>query len=123
MDRTYRSSGAGLTRRGFGTGAAAAGAGLILGTGAAPAIAQGKRELRYGIFAGDFGNMSPVIRWDIQAGIVMCNINDSLVDIDYEKRKFRFQRQQINMFYCFDEPAQEKLKSGFELLKEAPTKG
>ena len=38
-------------------------------------------------------------------------------DLDYEKRKFRFQRQQINMFYCFDQPVQEKLRSGFGLLQ------
>jgi len=42
-------------------------------------------------------------------------------DLDYEKRKFRFQRQQINTFYCFDHPAQAKLKSGFGLLTEPPT--
>lgn len=42
-------------------------------------------------------------------------------DLNYEKRKFRFQRQQINMFYCFDQPAQLKLKSGFGLLSDPPT--
>jgi patatin-related protein len=42
-------------------------------------------------------------------------------DLDYEKRKFRFQRQQIDVFYCFDQPAQEKLRSGFGLLAERPT--
>src|SRR6185437_197058 len=42
-------------------------------------------------------------------------------DLDYEKRKFRFQRQQINMFYCFDHSAQAKLQSGFGLLAETPT--
>ncbi len=42
-------------------------------------------------------------------------------DLAYEQRKFRFQRQQINMFYCFDQPAQAKLKSGFGLLAEKPT--
>jgi patatin-related protein len=41
-------------------------------------------------------------------------------DLDYEKRKFRFQRQQINVFYCFDQPAQDKLRSGFGLLAEPP---
>jgi hypothetical protein len=43
-------------------------------------------------------------------------------DLDYEKRKFRFQRQQINMFYCFDQPAQKKLKCCFGLLAEGYTK-
>jgi patatin-related protein len=43
-------------------------------------------------------------------------------DLDFEKRKFRFQRQQINMFYCFDQPAQDKLKSGFGLLAQQPTR-
>lgn len=42
-------------------------------------------------------------------------------DLDYEKRKFRFQRQQINMFYCFDRPAQDKLTSGFGLLTKGYT--
>jgi patatin-related protein len=36
-------------------------------------------------------------------------------DIDYEKRKYRFVRQQINTFYCLDEPARAKLKSGFNI--------
>jgi patatin-related protein len=50
----------------------------------------------------------------------MSYVND--YDLDYEKRKFRFQRQQINMFYCFDQPAQEKLKSGFGLLADGYTR-
>jgi peptide/nickel transport system substrate-binding protein len=77
----------GLTRRDLGKGAlAGAGVGLILGTGIAPAIAQGRRDLRIGVFGGDFGNLSPVIRYDIQGGLVVYNVFDGLVDIDYEKR-------------------------------------
>jgi hypothetical protein len=36
-------------------------------------------------------------------------------DIDYVKRKYRFLRQQINIFYCFDQPAKEKLEKGFNI--------
>ncbi len=39
-------------------------------------------------------------------------------DIEYEKRKYRFIRQQINLLYCFDEQAQERLKSGFRIAPE-----
>ncbi|WP_421998563.1 ABC transporter substrate-binding protein [Reyranella sp.] len=74
----------GITRRGFTTGAV--GAGLLLGTGRAPAIAQGKRDLRVGVWGGEFGNLSPVIRFDIQGGLVLYNIFDGLVRIDFGKR-------------------------------------
>src|SRR6185312_754803 len=77
-----------ITRRGFGAGALGTGAigtGLLLGTGRAPAIAQGKRELRVGVFGGEFGNLSPVIRYDIQGGLVLYNIFDLLVKIDFAK--------------------------------------
>src|ERR1700709_216398 len=77
------SNGQGVTRRGFTTGAL--GAGLILGTGRAPAIAQGKRDLRVGVFGGEFGNLSPLIRYDIQGGLVIYNIFDLLVRIDFAK--------------------------------------
>ncbi len=50
------------TRRGFAAGAI--GTGLLLGTGRAPALAQGKRDLRVGVWGGEFGNLSPVIRYD-----------------------------------------------------------
>src|SRR5580692_9885937 len=74
----------GITRRNFGAGAL--GTGLLLGTGQAPAIAQGKRELRVGVFGGEFGNLSPVIRYDIQGGLVVYNIFDGLVEINFDKR-------------------------------------
>ena len=61
------SNGQGVTRRGFTAGAL--GTGLILGTGRAPAIAQGKRDLRVGTWGGEFGNLSPVIRSDIQGSL------------------------------------------------------
>jgi peptide/nickel transport system substrate-binding protein len=82
--RRRRSSAATLTRRGFGQGLAA---GLILGTGVAPVFAQARRDLRVGVFGGDFGNLSPVIRYDIQGGLIMYNMMDALVDIDYANRQ------------------------------------
>ena len=54
----------------------------------APAIAQGaRRDLRVGVFGGDFGNLSPVIRLDIQGGLVVYNIFDQLVQIDFASRQ------------------------------------
>jgi peptide/nickel transport system substrate-binding protein len=78
------SGGRGITRRGFTAGGV--GVGLLLGAGKAPALAQGKRELRVGVFGGEFGNLSPVIRYDIQGGLVMYNIFDPLVQINYDQR-------------------------------------
>ena len=53
-----------------------------------PAIAQSaRRDLKIGTFGGDFGNLSPVVRWDIQAGLPMLNIFDGLVRTDYKNRK------------------------------------
>ena len=78
----------GLTRRALGRGlVAAAGTGLVYGTGIAPSIAQGKRDIRVGMFGSDFGNLSPVIRTDIQGGLIQYNILDALVSIDYSNRK------------------------------------
>src|ERR1700722_5093724 len=74
----------GITRRGFGAGAL--GAGLILGTGRAPALAQGKRDLRVGVWGGEFGNLSPVIRFDIQGGLILYNLFDGLVSINFKSR-------------------------------------
>ena len=73
-----------ITRRRFAAGAL--GTGLLLGAGRAPAIAQGKRDLRVGLFGGEFGNLSPVIRYDIQGGLVTYNIFDGLVEINFAKR-------------------------------------
>jgi peptide/nickel transport system substrate-binding protein len=85
MSKGFRPSGRlGVTRRGFTAGAL--GAGLVLGTGRAPALAQGKRDLRVGVFGGEFGNLSPVIRYDIQGGLVLYNVFDSLVEINFAKR-------------------------------------
>jgi peptide/nickel transport system substrate-binding protein len=74
----------GITRRAFAAGTL--GSGLILGSGRAPAIAQGKRDLRVGVWGGEFGNLSPVIRFDIQGGLILYNIFDGLVQIDFAKR-------------------------------------
>jgi peptide/nickel transport system substrate-binding protein len=74
----------GIPRRAFAAGTL--GSGLILGSGRAPAIAQGKRDLRVGVWGGEFGNLSPVIRFDIQGGLILYNIFDGLVQIDFAKR-------------------------------------
>ncbi|MBV8193853.1 MAG: ABC transporter substrate-binding protein [Alphaproteobacteria bacterium] len=73
-----------IGRRTFGK--AALGTSLVLGSSRAPALAQGRRDIRVGLFGGDFGNLSPVLRWDIQGGIIAYNIFDGLVDIDFDKR-------------------------------------
>ncbi|WP_448040585.1 ABC transporter substrate-binding protein [Bradyrhizobium liaoningense] len=75
-----------ITRRRLLKGAASAVSTLALP--GAPAIAQSaRRDMRVGIWGGDFGNISPVVRWDIQAGLPMLNIFDNLVRIDYQNRK------------------------------------
>ncbi|MGI6853501.1 ABC transporter substrate-binding protein [Mesorhizobium sp. 1B3] len=52
-----------------------------------PAIGQDRRsDLRIGLWGGDFGNLSPVIRWDISAGIIMQHIYDGLVRVNYAER-------------------------------------
>lgn len=64
--------------------------GLIAGSSAmlaAPALAQGRRDLRIGVFGGDFGNISPVVRHDIQGGLIVNNIYDGLVQIDFKNRR------------------------------------
>ncbi len=53
----------------------------------APAIGQGKRQdVRVGIWGGDFGNLSPAIRWTVPSGLVMNHIFDGLVRVDYANR-------------------------------------
>jgi patatin-related protein len=37
-------------------------------------------------------------------------------DLDFEKRKYRFIREQINTFYSYDEPARSRLKTGFKIV-------
>ena len=75
-----------VSRRAFNKGlASATGAGLALGSGIAPAFAQGKRELVYGMWGGAVGNLSPVIRHDNQAGILIYNMFDGLVRPNYAK--------------------------------------
>jgi peptide/nickel transport system substrate-binding protein len=84
--RTTSGQGTGISRRGFTAGALSTGAigsGLLLG---APAIAQGKRDLRVGTWGGEFGNLSPVIRSDIQGSLVMYNVFDGLVNINFKDR-------------------------------------
>jgi patatin-related protein len=40
----------------------------------------------------------------------------SSYDLNYEKRKYRFIREQINTFYIYDEPARSRLKTGFKIV-------
>lgn len=76
----------GMDRRQF-IKSAAAGAALASGFNFMPALAQGtRRDLRIGLWGGDFGNLSPVIRWDISAGIIMNHIYDNLVRVNYADR-------------------------------------
>src|ERR1700756_3504679 len=85
-----RPSSGGVTRRGILKTAAAAGSALLAGPGItrAPALAQSaRRDLRIGVFGGDFGSFSPVQRYAAQGGLIVCNIFDGLVRIDYENRK------------------------------------
>jgi len=58
--------------------------GFLLGTG--PSIAQARRDLRIGLFGGDFGNISPMLRADIQGGIITRNIFDPMAEVDYKSR-------------------------------------
>src|SRR6202035_2703788 len=74
-----------LTRRSLVNGAIATG-GFLFGTGVAPSIAQARWDLRIGVFGGDFGNLSPLIRADIQSGLIQHNIFDALTEIDYQTR-------------------------------------
>src|SRR5437879_2266504 len=74
----------GLSRRSLVKGVATSG--FLFGTGVAPSIAQARRDLRIGVFGGDFGNLSPLIRADIQSGLIQHNIFDALTEIDYQTR-------------------------------------
>lgn len=78
----------GISRRGLLASAAAGGLAVRTGLVPAPAIAQGtRRDLRAGVFGGDFGNLAPVTRYDIQGGLIIYNIFDGLVRIDHQNRK------------------------------------
>src|ERR1700694_1024350 len=75
----------GLSRRSLVKGAIAT-SGFLFGAGVAPSLAQPRRDLRIGVFGGDFGNLSPLIRADIQSGLIQHNIFDALTEIDYQTR-------------------------------------
>ncbi len=80
-----------ISRRRFVQLSAAAGIAAALPTpwarsGQAPAKLSGKKNLIYGAFGGDPGNMSPVIRSDIPGSIIMHNLNDNLVRPNYQTR-------------------------------------
>ena len=54
----------------------------------APALAQSaRRDLRVGVFGGDFSKFNPLQRLDPQSSIVVHNIYDGLVRLDYKNRK------------------------------------
>src|SRR3977135_4472134 len=72
-----------VSRRTVLKGALASGC-FLLGTG--PSIAQARRDLRIGLFGGDFGNISPMLRADIQGGIITRNIFDPMAEVDYKSR-------------------------------------
>jgi len=73
-----------LSRRAMLAVAGATAAGSL----AAPALAQGtRRDLRIGVFGGDFGNISPMVRHDIQGGLIVNNLYDGLVRIDFRNRR------------------------------------
>jgi peptide/nickel transport system substrate-binding protein len=79
----------GLSRREL-LKSAAAGSALLAAPRAigAPALAQSaRRDLRIGVFGGEFGKFSPVQRMDAQSTIIVHNVFDGLVRIDYENRK------------------------------------
>ncbi len=81
----------GMSRRRFLKLSAAAGAVGVLPTrlarsGQAPARITGKKNLIYGAFGGDPGNLSPVIRSDIPGTIIIHNFNDNLVRPNYRTR-------------------------------------
>jgi peptide/nickel transport system substrate-binding protein len=80
----------GVSRRGILKTAAAAASALLAGPAVtrAPALAQSaRRDLRIGVFGGDFGTFSPVQRYYAEGGLIVCNIFDGLARIDYKNRK------------------------------------
>src|ERR1700738_1360689 len=80
----------GVSRRGILKTAAAAASALLAGPAItrAPALAQSaRRDLRIGVFGGDFGTFSPVQRYYAEGGLIVCNIFDGLARIDYKNRK------------------------------------
>ena len=84
-DRVKSDTG-GISRRTFNKGVlSTAGLGLAYGTGIAPAFGRGNRELIYGMWGGDVGNLSPTIRSDVKAGILIYNLFDGLVRPNYAK--------------------------------------
>ena len=88
MKRKERREGK-ITRRQFiKTSLAAGGLGLILAHRIPPAMASSqKKNLLYGGFAGDIGNLSPVIRYDNAGGILIRNIFDNLNRVNYKTRE------------------------------------
>jgi peptide/nickel transport system substrate-binding protein len=72
------------TRRQFLKASAAAGSAALLGNWFPAIVHAEKKDLIYGAFGGQVGNLSPTIRWDTAAGIIMSNIYDNLVRPNYK---------------------------------------
>lgn len=54
----------------------------------APAVAQAaRRDLRIGSFGSEFGNLSPLIRWDTNSAMISYNVFDQLVRVDAQARR------------------------------------
>jgi peptide/nickel transport system substrate-binding protein len=77
----------GLSRRRFLELTTATGLAGALAPAAPRAAAGGKKSLVFGLFGGDPGNLSPVIRYDVAASIIMLNLYDGLGDVNYQTRQ------------------------------------
>lgn len=52
------------------------------------ALAQSaRRDLRIGSYGGEFGNLSPLIRWDTNSAMISYNVFDQLVRVDAAARR------------------------------------
>lgn len=79
----------GMKRRRFLKLTAAAGlAGALSPLAPSPAGgSSGKKNLVYGLFGRDPGNLSPVIRYDVSGSIVMLNLYDGLGEVNHRSRR------------------------------------
>jgi peptide/nickel transport system substrate-binding protein len=78
----------GVSRRRFLTLTMSAGvAGILSPSAAPPAVGGRKKTLVYGLFGRDPGNLSPVIRYDVSASIIMLNLYDGLGEVNHRTRR------------------------------------
>lgn len=75
------------TRRDFLRLATAVGAAAVAPLAPPPATASSKKSLVYGLFGRDPGNLSPVIRYDVSASIIMLNLYDGLGEVNHRARR------------------------------------